>query len=347
MKYKELGKSKIKVSEFCLGTMTWGQATKKDDAHLQMNMSLDEGINFFDTAELYPTNPIKRETAGETEKILGEWIKKTKLREKIILATKIVGNKSSTVRDGTKINPKNIRISLEGSLKRLNTEYIDLFQLHWPNRGSYHFRKNWNFIPTKLNEEEIYQDFFEVLNCLSLLVKEGKIREFGVSNESAWGVLKYLEVSKKYDLPNIASIQNEYSLLCRSYDTDLSEVSLNENIFLMSYSPLAAGLLTGKYQRNKKPNFSRLFSNPSLGGRLNDRSIKIVNEYLELSKKYSVDLIHLAISFSASRPFMGSVIIGATSAEQLKFLFNGLEIQLDENILKEINIINQKNPLPF
>ena len=347
MKYKELGKSKIKVSELCLGTMTWGQATKKEDAHLQMNISLDKGINFFDTAELYPTNPIKRETAGKTEKIIGEWIKKTKKREKIILATKIVGNKSSTIRDGTKINPKNIKISLEGSLKRLKTEYVDLFQLHWPNRGSYHFRKNWEFLPKKLDDEEINQDFFEILNCLSNLVKEGKIREFGVSNESAWGVFKYLEISKKYNLPSIASIQNEYSLLCRLYDTDLSEISMYENIFLMSYSPLAAGLLTGKYQHNKKPNFSRILSNPSLGGRFNEKSFKIINEYQKLSKKYSIDLIHLSIAFSASRPFMGSVIIGATNTEQLNFLLNGSDIKLDNNILKEINIINQKNPLPF
>ena len=286
MKYKKLGLNQIEVSEFCLGSMTWGEATKKKDAHIQIDLSLDKGINFLDTAELYPTNPIKRETAGKTEMIIGDWIKKSKKRDKIVLATKIVGNKSSTIRDGTKVNSKNIKLALEKSLKNLNTEYIDLYQLHWPNRGSYHFRKNWKFLPADLNKNEIENDFYEILNTISCLIKEGKIREFGLSNESAWGTLKFLEIAKKFNFFKVSSIQNEYSLLCRLYDTDLSEVSIYENIFLLGYSPLSAGLLTGKYQNSERPLNSRVIVNPSLGGRINKRSINAVNKYIALSKKY-------------------------------------------------------------
>ena len=347
MKYKKFGFNKIKVSEYCLGSMTWGEITEKEEAHLQIDYSIDRGINFIDTAELYPTNPIKRETAGKTEKIIGDWIKKSKSRDKIVLATKIVGNNSTTIRDGTKINSKNIKLALEKSLKRLNTDCIDLYQLHWPNRGSYHFRKNWNFLPFKLDIEELNDDIYETLNTLSSLVQEGKIREFGLSNESAWGVMKFLEIAKKFNFIKVSSIQNEYSLLCRLFDTDLSEVSIYEKVFLMCYSPLSAGLLTGKYQNSEKPLNSRIIVNPSLGGRLNKRSKKVVNKYISLAKKYSININHMSLAFCASRPFMGSVIIGASNMNQLKFLLNGIETKLSEELLYEINKINRQNPFPF
>jgi len=331
--------------------MTWGEASSEEEGHWQLDAAIDHGINFVDTAEMYPTNPMRRETAGRTEEIIGSWFEKRHRREDIIIATKITGEGSSTVRNGEPINSKQIVASVEESLLRLKTDYIDLYQLHWPNRGSYHFRKYWNFDPSGQSLKEMEDHVSEILSSLSKLVNEGKIRAIGLSNESAWGTMKFLEKAKISDVERVVSIQNEYSLLCRIFDTDLSELCHHEGLSLLAFSPLAAGLLTGKYQKNKVPKGSRLemTSNitPGLSGRIGPNTFSAVEAYLNIARKHKIDPIHMSLSFCASRPFMGSVIFGATTKEQLSHILRGLELVLSDETLTAINEVNRKNPMPI
>ncbi len=351
MKYNKLGESNIKVSELCLGSMTWGEASSEETGHWQLDASIDNGINFVDTAEMYPTNPMRRETAGRTEKIIGKWIKKRKRRNDIVIATKITGSGSKTVRMGEAISSNQIVKSVEESLLRLRTDYIDLYQLHWPNRGSYHFRKYWNFDPSEQSSVEMENHVSEVLEILSKLVKEGKIRTIGLSNESAWGTMKFIEIARRMGYSKIVSIQNEYSLLCRLFDTDLSELCHHENIGLLAFSPLGAGLLTGKYQDKKIPKGSRLEVTsevtPGLSGRIGPNTFNAVNAYLNIAEKHNIDPVHLALAFCTSRPFMASVIFGATSKSQLSHILNGLNLTLSAEVLSEINDVNRHHPMPI
>ena len=346
-----LGNSELKVSEYCLGSMTWGEASSEIEGHWQLDAAVDHGINFIDTAEMYPTNPMRRETAGKTEKIIGNWIKQRKNHEEIILATKITGEGSSTVRDGSPITKGQIVRSLDESLSRLNVDCIDLYQLHWPNRGSYHFRKYWNFDPTSQSSEEMDDHVQEVLSIATELIKQGKIRALGLSNESAWGTMKFLELAKRYHMTKIVSIQNKYSLLCRLFDTDLAELCYHENVQLLSYSPLAAGLLTGKYQDNQVPSGSRLEvtidTSPNLSGRIGPNTFNAVGDYLRVAKKFNIDPIHMALAFCASRKFMGSVIFGATKNKQLSHILKGLDTKLSNELLLELNNLNRQNPMPI
>ncbi len=345
---KNLGKSDLVVSSYCLGTMTFGETTDETDAHLQINESLSAGINFIDTAEMYPTCPIRKETCGRTEEIIGNWIGKNKeKRKKFILASKIVGNGFKYIRHGGVINGKTIRVALQGSLKRLNTDYIDLYQLHWPNRGSYHFRAYWNYSPKKIDLQEAEDEFFEIISTLAELKKEGLIRAIGVSNETCWGVMKLNNIIKTFKNLCIASIQNEYSLMCRLFDNDFNELSLNENIPLLAYSPLARGLLTGKYIGNNIPKGSRLSRDDKIKKIVNQRSDLAVKSYFQLAKKYNLDPVHMALAFCNERPFMGSVIFGATNILQLKRILKGVELKLNSEINNEINILNKKFPLTF
>ena len=348
MKYNFLGKSDLKVSNYCLGTMTYGEQTSERDAHLQMDKAFDSGINFFDTAEMYSTCPRLIETAGKTEKIIGTWIKKNPtLRNKLILATKIIGNGDTFIRDGGPINRKSLKIALETSLKRLQTDYIDLYQLHWPNRGSYHFRKNWNYNPSDSNKDEVENDILEIVETLHDFKSEGKIRAFGLSNETCWGVTKYVNAVKKFDNFPVASIQNEYSLLCRLYDTDMNEMSYYENIPLLAYSPLAGGLLTGKYLNDEMPTDSRITRVSTIGDRVNINAMKAVQEYIKISKKFDIHPVHLALAFCTKRPFMGSVIFGATTDEQLDVVIKGLDVDLNDEIMKEISLVYKNYALTF
>jgi len=347
LKYKYLGKSDLRVSIYCLGSMTWGEASTEDEGHWQLEHSISNGINFVDTAEMYPTNPLRRETVGETEKIIGSWLKKRNRRDDVVIATKITGEGSKTVRDGSPISKNTIAVALEESLKRLNTDYVDLYQLHWPNRGSYHFRQNWKFDPTQQITSEVKDNTFEILDYLSGQVKEGKIRTIGLSNESAWGTMQFIKIAAENGFEKIVSIQNEYSLLCRYFDTDLAEVCHNENVHLLAYSPLAAGLLTGKYQNGKVPQNSRLQFTPGLNGRVNQRSLSAVARYLAIAKKFQLNPINMALAFCAQRPFMGSVIFGATRIEQLQTIINGLDLELSQEILTELNSIHRENPYPI
>ena len=348
MKFVRLGKSGLSVSDLCLGTMTWGEQTDEKDAHDQINMSINAGINFIDTAEMYPVCPLRAETTGDTERILGKWLGKNKSkRSDLIIATKISGKGYKNVRNGKGIYPKEVRIAVDASLKKLKTDYIDLYQLHWPNRGSYHFRQYWKYDATGQKTEIEEENISEVVSELFKLKQEGKLRYIGLSNETAWGTIKFSNEAKKYEDFPIASIQNEYSLLCRLFDTDLAETCYHENIKLLAYSPLVGGMITGKYLNDQIPENSRLSRIPDMFGRVTDNSTKAIKAYLELSKTLSINPVHLALAFCRSRPFMGSVIFGATNKEQLNLILEGKDIFLDQEAIDAINVLFKQIPMPM
>ena len=347
MKYNQLGSSDIKVSDICLGTMTWGTQNSEAEGHAQMNYALEHGVNFFDTAEMYPANPISAETQGRTEEITGSWFNASGNRDKVILATKVTGEGLKWVQDGAPISPKKINISIEGSLKRLQTDYIDLYQLHWPNRGSYHFRQSWKFNPTGQNREETRAHIHETLEALKALIDAGKIRQIGLSNETCWGTSQFLQIAEANNLPRVVSIQNEYSLMHRSYDLDLAELSHNENVGLLPYSPLACGLLTGKYQGNQKPSGSRMTIDPDLYGRVNEISLAATDTYIAVAQKHNLDPSQMAIAFCNQRPFVTSSIIGATSIEQLAINIGASDVTLSDEVLDDIQQVYRQYPIPY
>ena len=348
MHYKNLGNSGLKVSSYCLGTMTYGETTEENDAHLQISESLSKGINFIDTAEMYPTCPIRKETSGRTEEIIGNWLSKNKEKRKdLIIATKVVGNGFKFIRDGGPINGASIREALQGSLKRLKTDYVDLYQLHWPNRGSYHFRAYWNYKPERQDNEKSTSEFLEIISTLAHLKEEGLVRAIGVSNETCWGVMRLNEIINKEESLCIASIQNEYSLMCRLFDYDFNELSINENIPLLAYSPLARGLLTGKYMENKIPQGSRLSRDDKIIKIINERSNLAVKAYIDLAQKHRIDPIHMALAFCNERPFMGSVIFGATNISQLRRILEGIDLKLNSEINEDIKKLHKDFPLTF
>ena len=348
MQFKNLGQSELRVSSYCLGTMTFGESTSEKDGHEQMDLSIDAGINFFDTAEMYPTCPLRPETTGDTEIIIGNWIDKNRSkRSDIILATKISGIGYEAVRSGEGINKDSIKVAIEGSLQKLKTDYVDLYQLHWPNRGSYHFRQNWNYNPSNQDTKKANENILEVLESLSEIQKEGKIRYIGLSNETCWGTIQFLKYLKNFPNLKLVSTQNEYSLLCRLYDLDMAEMSHHENISLLAYSPLAGGFLTGKYLDGSVPKNSRLSRVSSLFGRINENSTLAVKEYVSLARSFNLEPVHMALAFCNQRPFMGSVIFGATDKLQLTKIINGLDIVLSDELLDEINKLYKKFPITF
>ena len=348
MQFKNLGQSELRVSSYCLGTMTFGESTSEKDGHEQMDLSIDVGINFFDTAEMYPTCPLRPETTGDTEVIIGNWIDKNRSkRSDIILATKISGIGYEAVRSGEGINKDSIKVAIEGSLQKLKTDYVDLYQLHWPNRGSYHFRQNWNYNPSNQDTKKANENILEVLESLSEIQKEGKIRYIGLSNETCWGTIQFLKYLKNFPNLKLVSTQNEYSLLCRLYDLDMAEMSHHENISLLAYSPLAGGFLTGKYLDGSVPKNSRLSRVSSLFGRINENSTLAVKEYVSLARSFNLEPVHMALAFCNQRPFMGSVIFGATDKLQLTKIINGLDIVLSDELLDEINKLYKKFPITF
>ena len=348
MQFKNLGQSELRVSSYCLGTMTFGESTSEKDGHEQMDLSIDVGINFFDTAEMYPTCPLRAETTGDTEVIIGNWIDKNRSkRSDIILATKISGIGYEAIRSGEGINKDSIKVAIEGSLQKLKTDYVDLYQLHWPNRGSYHFRQNWNYNPSNQDTKKANENILEVLESLSEIQREGKIRYIGLSNETCWGTIQFLKYLKNFPNLKLVSTQNEYSLLCRLYDLDMAEMSHHENISLLAYSPLAGGFLTGKYLDGSVPKNSRLSRVSSLFGRINENSTLAVKEYVSLARSFNLEPVHMALAFCNQRPFMGSVIFGATDKLQLTKIINGLDIVLSDELLDEINKLYKKFPITF
>lgn len=347
MKMNPLGRTGMVVSELCLGTMTFGSQTPEKEAHAQIEYALAAGVNFVDTAEMYPVNPVRAETIGRSEEILGSWHQKAGRRGDYILATKHSGEGLAVVRDGEPISSKTIASTIEGSLKRLKTDYIDLYQFHWPNRGSYMFRKNWNFDPSGQNREETLDNMRDCLEALQNQVQAGNIRAFGLSNESAWGTAQWLRLAEEGGGPRVASIQNEYSLVCRMYDTDLAELSVNEDVGLLAFSPLGTGLLTGKYQAGAVPEGSRKSLVPELGGRHSPRVYSAVAAYLKIAERNGLDPVHMALAWCRTRPFMASAIFGATTQVQLEHALKSVELVLSDTVLEEINQANRAHPMPY
>ncbi|WP_281992480.1 aldo/keto reductase [Sulfitobacter geojensis] len=347
MKKNDLGGSGLMVSELCLGSMTWGTQNTADDAHEQIDRALDAGINFIDTAEMYPVNPISAETTGRTERIIGLWNERDGRRNDVVLATKHSGAGVAHIREGAPISSETIAETIEGSLRRLKTDWIDLYQFHWPNRGSYMFRKNWTYDPSGQDRADTMAHMEDTLGALQAEVKRGTIRHFGLSNESAWGMAQWAEAAKRTGGPKPISVQNEYSLMCRMADTDVAEACINERIDMFAFSPLATGLLTGKYQGGNVPEGSRLSLNDDLGGRKGARAFEAVDAYLEVAKNHGLDPVHMALAWCCQRPFMGSVIFGATRMDQLETALGAADVTLSDEVLVALDEVNKAHPMPY
>ncbi|MDA8675541.1 aldo/keto reductase [Alphaproteobacteria bacterium] len=348
MRMNTLGRTDIMVSALCLGSMTWGTQNTEAEGHAQIDLALDHGINFIDTAEMYPVNPLSKETQGDTERVIGSWIKSSGRREDIVLATKVSGEGLKYVRDGAPISPATIKQALDNSLTSLQTDYVDLYQLHWPNRGSYMFRQNWRFDPTSQNTTETEDHMLETLTYLNDLIREGKIRSIGLSNESCWGTMRWLHMAEKHNLPRMASIQNEYSLLCRLYDLDMAEMTHHEQVGLLSFSPLATGLLTGKYSADGQPPAgSRASISSDLGGRTTQRVWPAVAAYQDIADRFGLDLTAMSLAWCMQRSFMTSTIFGATSLDQMKQSLKATDMTLDQQVLTAIDSAHKAHPMPY
>jgi len=342
MNYKKLGNTDIDVSTICLGTMTWGEQNTQEEAFQQMNYALDQGVNFWDTAELYSVPP-KAETYGLTEVIIGNWFKENKKRDKVILASKVAGPMRAYLRGGgNNYGIEKMTQAINDSLKRLQTDYIDLYQLHWPERNTNMFGR----LGYEHKENE-WNKFEDVLGNLQKFIKEGKIRQIGLSNETPWGVSKCLELSKEKELPRMMSVQNPYSLLNRTYEVGLAEISIRDQIGLLAYSPLASGYLTGKYRNNQLPKNSRIERDGDFWTRYNKpNTTKAVDAYYEISKKYNLNFAQMSLKFCEIQPFMTTVIIGATTMEQLQTNIESVNINLTDDVINEINEVQKIYPNP-
>lgn len=337
MKMKTLGRTDISVSEICLGTMTWGKQNTEAEGHQQMDYAVEQGINFFDTAEMYAVPP-DASTYGKTEEIIGSWFKKTGKRNDIVLASKVAGGGRPWVRGGRGIDGPSVREAVEGSLRRLQTDRIDLYQIHWPRRGHYHFEGSWDYNPYLQDKESVLPNMLEVLQVMGELVREGKILHFGLSNESAWGTMQYLKLSMELGLPRVQTIQNEYNFLRRYYDMDLAELAFHEDVGLLAYSPLAAGAISGKYLGGVLPEGTR----GAVAGsayRNNQYTEPAIRAYIALAEKHGLDVNQMAIAFCLTKPFMTSVIIGATTMDQLRTNIGAADIELSDTVLGEIQQI--------
>ena len=343
MRYKKLGNSELEVSEICLGTMTFGQQNTETESHEQLDMALAYGVNFIDTAEMYSIPP-SQDTYGRTEEIIGHWLKKTGNRDKIVLASKVIGRADwlPHIRDGKAcLDRKNIEQAIEQSLKRLQTDYLDLYQVHWPDRETNFFGKlGYQF--SDLNAGVAIE---ETLIVLDDLVKAGKVRHIGISNETPWGTMEYLRLSEKLNLPRIISIQNPYNLLNRSFEIGLSEICHREYISLLAYSPLGFGTLTGKYL-DQQPENARLSLFPNYRRYSTENGIAATQAYVALAHKHGLTPAQMALSFINSRPFVGSIIVGATHLDQLKENLKSIEVTLSDSLLEEIEAIQQRYPNP-
>ena len=347
MKYNPLGRTEITVSDICLGTMTWGSQNTEAEGHEQMDYAVEQGVNFFDTAELYPVTPLRAETYGDTERIIGSWFAKRQKRDDIILATKVAGPGRPYIEKGAGYSPGKIKRACEKSLQRLKTDYIDLYQIHWPNRAHYHFRHLWNFAPEREDGQKAQDDIQMILEALAELIKEGKIRHVGLSNETAWGSAQYVKLAEASGLPRPVSIQNEYSLLNRLFDLDLAEVSVREDVGLLAFSPLAAGILSGKYADGAVPEGSRMTLNPDMNGRYTTYSKQAIDAYLDIAARHGLVPSQMAIAYCLQRAFMTSAIIGATSMPQLKENIGAKDVSLSEEVLTDIAGIYRQWPMPI
>ena len=345
MKYRKLGSTDIDVSLICLGTMTWGEQNNQQQAFEQMDYALTQGVNFFDTAELYAVPP-KAETCGRTEEIIGEWFKARGNREQVVLASKIAGPGEDWlphIRNGrTRFNRQDIVSALDASLRRLQTDYLDLYQLHWPERKTNFFGQ----LGFEVKEDEHLTPMLETLQVLEEQVQAGKIRHVGLSNETPWGVMQFLQLAQQHKLPRMMSVQNPYSLLNRSYEVGLAEISWRESIGLLAYSPLGMGVLSGKYMGGVQPAGSRLTLFPDYTRYSSSAAVAATEKYVNLARKHGLDPAQMALAYVNSRPFLTSNIIGATTMEQLKSNIESVSVGLSDEVLKGIEAIHKDHPNP-
>jgi aryl-alcohol dehydrogenase-like predicted oxidoreductase len=347
MKQIRLGQTDLMVSELCLGTMTWGTQNSESEGHAQMDMALDHGCTFWDTAEMYPVNPVSAETVGRTEEIIGTWLGSRKGRDRLVIATKITGEGQKAVRDGAPITGAAVRAAVDASLQRLQTDVIDVYQLHWPNRGSYHFRQVWTYDPNPLDRGAVTEHMLDILTTAADLIRAGKIRHLALSNESVWGTARWLHLADQHDLPRMVSVQNEYSLLCRQFDSDWAELAVAETLPLLAFSPLATGLLTGKYAGDVIPDGSRRSLNPTLSGRITPRTFPAVAAYLGIAARHGLDPAQMAIAFCRQRPFPCIPIFGATNLDQLRTALGAAHLTLTPEVLAEIDAAHREHPMPY
>ena len=345
MEYRTLGQTELQVSAIGLGTMTWGLQNTQEEGFEQMDYALEQGVNFFDTAEMYAIPPGKK-TFGATETIIGNWFVSRVKRDKVILASKISGPGLSWIREGKCIDKKSIQMAVEGSLKRLQTDYIDLYQLHWPNRGSYHFGQFWNFAP-QFDAQAERESFLEVLCCFQTLIQEGKIRHIGLSNETAWGLSNWLKLAEQNGLPRMASIQNEYSLLCRHFEPDLSEMAIHEECGLLAWSPLCRGMISGKYLNGARPEGARVTIETRPEHRVLPQTDAAIKKYIALAKQHDLDVCQMALAFVNSQPFVTSTLIGATNMTQLKSNIDSISLKLSDEIYAGIDKIRREFPMLY
>jgi len=343
MEFKQLGRSDLRVSRIALGTMTFGRTNSEAEAFEQMDYALAQGINLFDAAEMYPV-PTDPAYQGNTERCIGNWMKARGSREQIVLATKAAGpgEQVSYIRPDLHFDRANLRAAVEGSLSRLQTDYIDLYQLHWPDRATNMFGR----LGYEHRPESDGTPILETLRALDELVKEGKIRYIGLSNETAWGTMKFLQLAEQYDLPRPVSIQNPYNLLNRSFEVGLAEVALREQVDLLAYSPMAFGVLSGKYLGGARPEGSRLALFPQFARYMNESGLAATRAYVELANRVGLEPALLALAFVNSREFVGANIIGATRMEQLRADITSLELRLGEDLLAEIETIHRRYTYP-
>lgn len=344
MQYVKLPHSSLEVSKLCLGTMTFGEQNTQKDADQQLDLALDNGINFIDTAEMYPVPPIAQ-TQGKTEEFIGNWLQKSGKREKIVLATKVAGPRNVPhIRDNMALDHRNIHLAVDASLERLKTDYIDLYQVHWPQRQANYFGKLNYETPEKNDDTPI----IETLEALGDLVRAGKVRYIGISNETPWGLMTYLRLAEKHDLPRIVTIQNPYNLLNRSFEVGLSEVSHYEGVKLLAYSPMAFGILSGKYLNGARPEGARCTLYERFKRYFTPQGIKATEAYVQLAKEHGLDPAQMALAFVNQQPFLASNIIGATTLAQLESNIQSKDIVLSAEVLAQIDEIFTlySNPCP-
>jgi len=341
MKYTTLPNTNIKVSKICLGSMTWGNQNTEAEGHKQLDYAFEQGVNFIDTAELYPV-PASPDTQGKTSKTIGTWLRKTGHRDQVIIASKIAGPGDYTAHIRTTgFSPASIKEAIDLELKRLQTDYIDLYQLHWPERDTNRFGVRNFSLDTKWED-----NFNEILHSLDGEIKAGRIKNIGISNENSWGTMRYLEESKHHNLPRVITIQNAYSLLTRTFETDLAEVSLRENVGLLAYSPMAFGVLSGKYIKGQAADNARLKLFPRFARYSGDQASEAAKRYLKIAEANNMTLAQMSLAFVNQRPFVTSNIIGATNMEQLKENIESVNVELSDEVLSQINEVHQVLPNP-
>lgn len=344
MQYEVLPQIDEKVSKICLGTMTWGQQNSEREGHEQMDLALSEGVNFWDCAEMYPSPPDK-DKQGDTERIIGTWFAKTQQRDKVILASKM--SPMSFLRDGnSRYNAKHISSAIDGNLQRLQTDYIDVYQLHWPERQSNFFGQRGYDCEMSAQSLDDLTPFLETIQALNDEIKKGRIRAYGLSNDTAWGLMRYLWEADKNGLIAPITVQNPYSLLNRLYEVGMAEIAHRENVGLLAYSPLGFGVLSGKYLGGKKPAGARLTMYDRFQRYINEQALAATEQYAKIASDAGLDMAQMALAFVNSRPFVTSNIIGATSIEQLKSNIDSVNLTLSDDVLAAIEAVHTQQPNP-